>query len=89
MRSGKYLKRKCDDENEDDNDVAYCNNNTNSSSISAKDIEQSPKFTFVELFAGIGGFRLGLERIGGSCVLASERDEITCEIYRLGLGLGL
>ena len=40
------------------------------------------KFTFVELFAGIGGFRIGLEKLGGACVLASERDPITCKLYR-------
>jgi DNA (cytosine-5)-methyltransferase 1 len=85
--SGRYLKRKCDDDgNENGDAVAYSSNNTNSSSISFDEIEQSPKFTFVELFAGIGGFRLGLEQIGGSCVLASERDGIACEIYRRQFG---
>ena len=44
------------------------------------------KFTFVELFAGVGGFRLGLEPIGGSCVLASERDEVACAFYRRHFG---
>eukprot|EP00566_Odontella_aurita_P012972 CAMPEP_0113528980 /NCGR_PEP_ID=MMETSP0015_2-20120614/2141_1 /TAXON_ID=2838 /ORGANISM="Odontella" /LENGTH=460 /DNA_ID=CAMNT_0000427563 /DNA_START=129 /DNA_END=1511 /DNA_ORIENTATION=+ /assembly_acc=CAM_ASM_000160 len=41
-------------------------------------------FRFVELFAGIGGFRLGLERpdVGGKCVLANEIDPHAASIYR-------
>ena len=30
------------------------------------------KFRYIELFAGIGGFRLGLDAVGGSCVFSSE-----------------
>lgn len=37
---------------------------------------------FVELFAGIGGFRLGLERAGMQCVWANEIDKRACEVYR-------
>ena len=36
--------------------------------------ETTARFTFAELFAGIGGFRLGLEARGGRCVLMAEQD---------------
>ena len=58
-------------------------NRLNPSSSSNK---QSPRFTFVELFAGVGGFRLGLEPLGGSCVLASEKDEVACAFYKRHFG---
>lgn len=37
---------------------------------------------FVELFAGIGGFRLGLERAGHDCVWANEWDKYANKVYR-------
>jgi DNA (cytosine-5)-methyltransferase 1 len=39
-------------------------------------------FTFVELFAGIGGFRLGLESLGGACLFSSELSSHAASIYR-------
>ena len=39
-------------------------------------------FTFVELFAGIGGFRVGLEEIGGKCMYASEINPQAASIYQ-------
>jgi DNA (cytosine-5)-methyltransferase 1 len=39
-------------------------------------------FTFAELFAGIGGFRLGLEALGGRCTFASEIDKAARSTYR-------
>ena len=43
-------------------------------------------FTFAELFAGIGGFRLGLEAVGGECVFASEIERFTRALYVLNFG---
>ena len=39
------------------------------------------KFTFIDLFAGIGGIRLVFESIGGRCVFSSEFDEDACKTY--------
>lgn len=38
-------------------------------------------FKFVDLFAGIGGFRLALEAQGGSCVFSSEWDKNSQDVY--------
>lgn len=40
------------------------------------------KFRFIDLFAGIGGLRIGFENIGGKCVFTSERDRFAVETYR-------
>lgn len=32
-------------------------------------------FTFIDLFAGIGAFRLALQSVGGRCVFSSEWDK--------------
>lgn len=39
------------------------------------------KFTFIDLFAGIGGIRLGFEHVGGQCVFSSEWDADACKTY--------
>lgn len=44
------------------------------------------KLKFIDLFAGIGGFRLGFERAGCECVFSSEIDEHACEMYELNFG---
>ena len=38
-------------------------------------------FTFVDLFAGIGGFRLGLESVGGTCLHTVEWDRFARQTY--------
>ena len=45
-------------------------------------------FDFVELFAGVGGFRLGLEPLGGRCVFSSEINAAAKETYALNFGDG-
>jgi len=44
------------------------------------------RFTFAELFAGIGGFRLGLEALHGRCVFASEIDKNAASTYEANFG---
>lgn len=43
-------------------------------------------FRFIDLFAGIGGIRLGFESVGGRCVFSSEIDEDACKTYEANFG---
>ena len=36
---------------------------------------------FIDLFCGIGGFRIAFESVGGKCVFSSDIDKYTCETY--------
>ncbi len=40
------------------------------------------KFTFIDLFAGIGGFRIALEKLGGQCLGYSEIDKQAIKVYQ-------
>ena len=40
------------------------------------------KFKFIDLFSGIGGFRIPLEKLGGNCVAYSEIDKHAIDVYR-------
>jgi DNA (cytosine-5)-methyltransferase 1 len=44
-------------------------------------------FTFIDLFAGIGGIRLGFESIGGRCVFTSEWDDWCRKTYQANFGI--
>lgn len=43
-------------------------------------------FRFIDLFAGIGGIRLGFEAVGGECVFSSEFNEDACKTYEANFG---
>lgn len=45
-------------------------------------VPRGPDFTFIDLFAGIGGIRLGFEEAGGQCVYTSEWDPYSQKTYR-------
>ena len=47
---------------------------------------KNPKFTFIDLFAGIGGFRLALQNLGGKCVFTSEWDKEAKKTYKANFG---
>lgn len=44
------------------------------------------KFKFIDLFAGIGGFRLALQNLGGKCVFTSEWDKYSKKTYKANFG---
>lgn len=44
------------------------------------------EFTFIDLFAGIGGFRLGMNSVGGRCVFSSEIDLNAQKTYHKNFG---
>lgn len=43
-------------------------------------------FTFIDLFAGIGGMRIAFQNIGGKCVFSSEIDEQARKTYAINFG---
>lgn len=47
---------------------------------------KNPKFTFIDLFAGIGGFRMAMQNLGGKCVFSSEWDAQAQKTYLLNYG---
>jgi DNA (cytosine-5)-methyltransferase 1 len=46
----------------------------------------NPKFTFIDLFAGIGGFRIAMQKQQGKCVFSSEWDKMAQRTYYANFG---
>ena len=46
----------------------------------------NPKFTFIDLFAGIGGFRIAMQAQGGRCVFSSEWNQFAQRTYLANFG---
>ena len=46
----------------------------------------NPQFTFIDLFAGIGGFRMAMQNLGGKCIFSSEWDAQAQKTYLLNYG---
>ncbi len=47
---------------------------------------RTPTFTFIDLFAGIGGIRLGMQSAGGECVYSVEIDRFARKTYIRNFG---
>lgn len=52
-------------------------------SLKQKNKVANDTFTFIDLFAGVGGIRLGFEAVGGQCVFTSEWDAYAQKTYAL------
>ena len=48
----------------------------------------TPEFRFIDLFAGIGGLRRGLDAIGGQCVYTCEWDKFAQQTYKANFNDG-
>lgn len=57
-----------------------------SSSATTNTTTTNDGFSYIELFAGVGGFRLALDRLGGRCVFASEVDRFCIKNYQINFG---
>jgi len=47
---------------------------------------KNPSFSFIDLFAGIGGFRIALQELGGKCLFSSEYNAHAQRSYELNFG---
>jgi len=47
---------------------------------------EGQKLRFIDLFCGIGGFRIAFERAGGRCVFSSDYDKFSQQTYEANFG---
>ncbi len=47
---------------------------------------EEPQFSFIDLFAGIGGFRIAFQELNGKCVFSSEWDKFSQKTYEANFG---
>lgn len=40
------------------------------------------KFKFIDLFCGLGGFRIAMEHLGGKCVFSCDNNLEVCKVYQ-------
>ncbi len=55
-------------------------------SIPFEDKNTHSDFSFIDLFAGIGGIRIPFQELGGKCVFTSEWDKFAQKTYRVNFG---
>ena len=54
--------------------------------IPFEDKDGISEFSFIDLFAGIGGIRIPFQELGGKCVFTSEWDKFAQKTYRVNFG---
>ena len=55
-------------------------------SVPFKQNSANTKFSFIDLFAGIGGIRIPFQQLGGECVFTSEWDKFSKKTYAANFG---
>lgn len=67
---------------------AQYNHIMNFASAAPYQIESNePRFSYIDLFAGIGGLRIPFQELGGKCVFTSEWDPFAQKTYRINFGV--
>ena len=81
-----YLKSKEAHPSKLESDEIYCNRLFDFKRDAVFPEPLEPDFKFIDLFAGIGGFRLALQNVGGKCVFSSEWNKAAQQTYDVNFG---